>query len=1704
MAGNGDFQLAGYLELLGVQGIPKVINDIKVGLSAVPAINLGDGFEKASKGAKQVQVETAKASKEIAYAATSLQDFGDKAALALRRFTAFSIAAATTYGGLRAFFGGLRDASKFERELIKVQQVTNASAASINSLRGEIAKLGSSLAAPAAELVDVSRILSQAGLSVSQVKTLLEGIARTRLASTFGDVQSTTEGIIAIMGQFKVPATEVASSLALINSASAKFAVESEDLISAVKRAGGAFSAASSGIVEGNEALAQFNALIGAVRQTTRQAPENIATGLRTVIGRLQRPTTIKFLEDQGVNLRDQAGNFIGVYNAIQKIGQAYEHVNPLSAEFAKTIEVIGGARQYGVVVPLIREFRLQNEILNKSLADQKNFLRDTEIPLATLEEKMKLLANSWANFTRNVFNSPVFQFLANGALELANSLVKVLDSLSGIVPLLSLVAGAKLATAFYQEGVAGVVGHRLLHGSGKPGVIHKASGGFVPGVGYGDKIHILAEPGEFIIRKNAAKAIGADRLNELNNIDKYAMGGFVGHKLPMYQDGGKVGIDFASDKEFNDIRKEFRNLAKSIGLSSEQFNTLANEVRIIARTIPEAKQLFAGGIQAAQYRGGGLYGFTGATELPNYQQLETLVRIEQVKKSRNRQRILSQVPTSVVNINRQYIPEYARDLELEAAINLPSGPVGRDLRSLTPQNVGLGPQLNPLQRIRQPGGNRLTFSPAAPSYIPIQDLGYKISGQFDALNPYFRDKYNYDSLRRKKLGISQTVALSTTDINQILGQGPNGAPPLSPFFSGPGGRITRGLNKIGFNKSALSAQGLGIAAIAAETILPKLGLSEKVSSGISGALGGASLGFLAGGVPGAVLGGAYGGISGFVNASHEEELQKAQKDLADSSKDLEKAFKDLSSGGLKNLSNLLSKRFDISENLRKIEDRGFLSKAAAAIGASSNKSLLLNGNTAAGGVGLGIAGLAGAGGIAALPVAAAGIAAGVGVYQGGKAIYRALTGYEYGPQKKGTGRFIEDSSTGNIGYDLGTRLIGDDEANIREAAKKTAEQNKEVAEQSREAVKRLLRAGRGRELFGPYDKNDAITNNLLRGIVSDRADLLTGNARGQIENARSEILPQIAEEIRRELNFREVLKEIDTFQNKLATASSQLDVFGIALNNSVNALDTAFNVAQGNYGTNKNFNNPFKAIEGLSQNQIQQSIGGLESFIGRGLGPDISKTLLALPSLNRLDEVINDEIKKFNNQGAIDNTVFSSVGGFGGALGNINQGLLDTGSSGAFQDIIQNILYGKGGALSGLPDKLKGQISGIFENLTPGQIDDFVGGRNKELLNDIKNIGGGTKEFATKLQDQVNELQQLLQRGANNRASLLSQQGNLEYNKQLAIGNRLATYQQIFGKRPSGQEAFGATEAIKSLTGGTINPNNILSNITALQEEKNRLESSGLTPQNAIRLSEVNSSLSKNKQALDELARSALGLSSIQQKLADQERQRSEVISLTEGDVLGGNRKANFRAQAAIRLFESGSLTDVARAGLTPQDLQAGINRRRQELSIFGDQSQVEEFNKRVIGKLNQQGGQFGFLTEADAKRRQEIINGKQIDDSRSELLDSLRRQDEAITAQQKLLAENINNFDKVLQNGFINGIDNLRKILDNFNLPEIKIDVVHKHQIEVNGLDIWKRAEPYFVGIAEQVTNKMIKNLTEGREGNTGLEEGFAAANSLSKGKR
>jgi hypothetical protein len=58
---------------------------------------------------------------------------------------------------------------------------------------------------------------------------------------------------------------------------------------------------------------------------------------------------------------------------------------------------------------------------------------------------------------------------------------------------------------------------------------VERARGGIIPGSGNRDTVPALLTPGEFVLRKSAAQALGADNLNRLNNVQKFANGGSVG-----------------------------------------------------------------------------------------------------------------------------------------------------------------------------------------------------------------------------------------------------------------------------------------------------------------------------------------------------------------------------------------------------------------------------------------------------------------------------------------------------------------------------------------------------------------------------------------------------------------------------------------------------------------------------------------------------------------------------------------------------------------------------------------------------------------------------------------------------------------------------------------------------------------------------------------------------------------------------------------------------------------------------------------------------------------------------------------------------------------------------------------------------------------------------------------------------------------------
>ncbi len=467
-------------------------------------------------------------------ASAGVSQFGELLGVSAKKFAAFSLAAGSVAGFVFSIQNGFRDAVKFQHELVKLAQVGGDSAAVIKDITKEVTRLSTTLGVSSQGLIETAVTLRQAGLTATDTKKALEALAKTELAPTFDDIKKTTEGAIAIMAQFKVSSRDLEGALGSINTVSAKYAVESADLIEAVRRSGGAFKAAG-----GN--LNEFLALFTSVRATTRESAESIATGFRTIFARLQQPGTINALKQIGVSLNDLEGQFVGPYEAIRRLSEALKDIPTSDKRFAAVVEQIGGIRQVSKVIPLLKEFTITQQAYNDALAGQTSLSKDAITAQASLTVRITKLKEEFLDLFRVISEDSMIQAFIGSALSLASALIKITKALTPLIPLLTIFAAAKLGP--------GIVGFGKGISSGLKSPVKFARGGSVPGMGNGDTVPAMLTPGEFVIRKSAAQAIGHDTLQSWN---KYAKGGPV--TLPKNEKIGQIALNATSGPKQGEI----------------------------------------------------------------------------------------------------------------------------------------------------------------------------------------------------------------------------------------------------------------------------------------------------------------------------------------------------------------------------------------------------------------------------------------------------------------------------------------------------------------------------------------------------------------------------------------------------------------------------------------------------------------------------------------------------------------------------------------------------------------------------------------------------------------------------------------------------------------------------------------------------------------------------------------------------------------------------------------------------------------------------------------------------------------------------------------------------------------------------------------------------------------------------------------------
>jgi len=451
--------------------------------------------------------------KKAKQSTSSLRKMANAVKQAGTRFAAFAAVGRLFSVTSGAISTAVDEAIKFEAEITKISQVTGVAVKSLKGLETTITNLSTTLGVSSAELLGVGRILSQAGIKAGELETALSTLAKTTLAPTFTDINKTVEGSVAILSQFGRGVNNLEADLGAINAVAGQFAVESDDLIDAVRRVGGVFKNAGGDL---NELIALFTS----VRATTRESAESIATGLRTIFTRIQRPKTIEFLKQFGVELENAEGKFIGPIAAIGELNRALQSVGEGDIRFIQIAEELGGFRQIGKVIPLIREFGTAQKALSAAQAGQNSLTKDAQTAQQTLQRELVKTREEFLALIRSLTETGSFQFIIRSTLQLAQAFIKVADALKPIIPLVTTLATIKIGA-----GIAGFVSGKLQGRNQGGKILGFNSGGLVPGTGNRDTVPAMLTPGEFVIRRSSVQKIGASNLAKANN---YATGGQV------------------------------------------------------------------------------------------------------------------------------------------------------------------------------------------------------------------------------------------------------------------------------------------------------------------------------------------------------------------------------------------------------------------------------------------------------------------------------------------------------------------------------------------------------------------------------------------------------------------------------------------------------------------------------------------------------------------------------------------------------------------------------------------------------------------------------------------------------------------------------------------------------------------------------------------------------------------------------------------------------------------------------------------------------------------------------------------------------------------------------------------------------------------------------------------------------------------------
>ena len=397
-----------------------------------------DAFDKTKVGAKSVVEELKKVHQEEFSFNRQATDIGRQ----IQNYFGLSQMIRKVGDIARDAFATVKE---LDQAMTQTAVVTNFSVGDMWDMLPTYTAQANQLGSTIKDVYEAATLYYQQGLNTNQAMGLAnETLKMARIAGL--DAAEATDMMTAALRGFNLEINQMSAQRIndVYSELAAITASDTAEIGSAMERTASIANSA-------NMEFETTSAFLAQMIETTREAPENLGTAMKTIIARFQEmkqdPTKLidsegvamdankvdKALKTIGVNLMNTKGEFRNLDDVFLDISQRWDSLTQGQQRYIATIAA--GSRQQSRFIAMMSNYERTMELVdaanNSAGASQRQF----EKTLDSMEAKLNKLKNAWDQFTMGLMNNQLLKFGVDALTKGFTLINKFIDAVGKITP---------------------------------------------------------------------------------------------------------------------------------------------------------------------------------------------------------------------------------------------------------------------------------------------------------------------------------------------------------------------------------------------------------------------------------------------------------------------------------------------------------------------------------------------------------------------------------------------------------------------------------------------------------------------------------------------------------------------------------------------------------------------------------------------------------------------------------------------------------------------------------------------------------------------------------------------------------------------------------------------------------------------------------------------------------------------------------------------------------------------------------------------------------------------------------------------------------------------------------------------------------------------------------------------------------------------